>query len=314
MDTLIVHALNALLYASVMFLDRGRALPHLRRHAHRQSRPRQSLRVRRLRGRVGGGRSSSATCPSVLGYLAPRRGRGRGGRTGRRARAHAPAARSTSRAEEYQLLITFGLLLILEDLMRLIWGPYPLSVSALYEAMGSLTVGESIYPTYNLAGHRRGRDRRRRALGLRLPHAVRRGAARHLPESCAWPPRSGVNVNRVYVQAFTLGLLHGRARRAPSWCPSRARCSAWAWTRSSSPSWSWSSAGSGSLEGALVGALLVGVVRGARHHLLPGDRAGGALPHGRDGAARPAGRPLRARMSPLGTRSRDLLAVRPSRA
>src|SRR2546421_1107141 len=34
------------------------------------------------------------------------------------------------RAEEYQLLITFGLLLILEDLMRLIWGPYPLSVSA----------------------------------------------------------------------------------------------------------------------------------------------------------------------------------------
>src|ERR1700675_831637 len=31
------------------------------------------------------------------------------------------------RPEEYQLLITFGLLLILEDLMRLIWGPYRLS-------------------------------------------------------------------------------------------------------------------------------------------------------------------------------------------
>src|SRR5437870_11358208 len=54
------------------------------------------------------------------------------------------------RAEEYQLLITFGLLLILEDLMRLLWGPYPLSVSTLYEALGSLTIGESIYPTYNL--------------------------------------------------------------------------------------------------------------------------------------------------------------------
>ena len=45
---------------------------------------------------------------------------------------HAPA--SLKRAEEYQLLITFGLLLILEDLMRLIWGPYPLSASALSEA------------------------------------------------------------------------------------------------------------------------------------------------------------------------------------
>ncbi|MFQ5484927.1 MAG: branched-chain amino acid ABC transporter permease, partial [Desulfobacterales bacterium] len=30
------------------------------------------------------------------------------------------------RAEEYQLLMTFGLLLILEDVMRLLWGPYPL--------------------------------------------------------------------------------------------------------------------------------------------------------------------------------------------
>ncbi|MBI4562597.1 MAG: branched-chain amino acid ABC transporter permease, partial [Candidatus Rokubacteria bacterium] len=33
------------------------------------------------------------------------------------------------RAEEYQLLITFGLLLILEDLMHLVWGPYPLTSS-----------------------------------------------------------------------------------------------------------------------------------------------------------------------------------------
>src|SRR5262249_61649125 len=43
------------------------------------------------------------------------------------------------RAEEYQLLITFGLLLILEDLLRFIWGPYPLSASSLFEALGSLS-------------------------------------------------------------------------------------------------------------------------------------------------------------------------------
>src|SRR5262245_25295316 len=31
------------------------------------------------------------------------------------------------RAEEYQLLVTFGLLLILEDVIRLVWGGLPLS-------------------------------------------------------------------------------------------------------------------------------------------------------------------------------------------
>ena len=32
-----------------------------------------------------------------------------------------------TRAEEYQLLVTFGLLQILEDLVRLVWGGTPLS-------------------------------------------------------------------------------------------------------------------------------------------------------------------------------------------
>src|SRR3989449_1493468 len=52
------------------------------------------------------------------------------------------------RAEEDQLLVTFGLLMILEDLLRFIWGPYPLSASELFEHFGSLTIGDSLYPTY----------------------------------------------------------------------------------------------------------------------------------------------------------------------
>src|SRR5260370_22240233 len=54
------------------------------------------------------------------------------------------------RAEEYQLLVTFGLLMILEDLIRFIWGPYPLSASTLFSELGSFTLGDAIYPTYNL--------------------------------------------------------------------------------------------------------------------------------------------------------------------
>ena len=54
------------------------------------------------------------------------------------------------RAEEYQLLMTFGLLMILEDLMRLLWGPYPLSASVLWESLGSVSINGNPYPNYNL--------------------------------------------------------------------------------------------------------------------------------------------------------------------
>src|SRR5262249_59283111 len=45
------------------------------------------------------------------------------------------------RAEEYQLLVTFGLLLILEDLMRLVWGGTPLSADTLMDALPILHIG-----------------------------------------------------------------------------------------------------------------------------------------------------------------------------
>src|SRR4029453_3404027 len=44
------------------------------------------------------------------------------------------------RPEEYQLLVTFGFLLILEDVIRLLWGGSPLSASVLLEAFGSVSV------------------------------------------------------------------------------------------------------------------------------------------------------------------------------
>src|SRR3954462_2079377 len=54
------------------------------------------------------------------------------------------------RPEEYQLLVTFGLLMVLEDVMRFFWGPYPISATVLFEKMGSAQIGEFIYPRYNL--------------------------------------------------------------------------------------------------------------------------------------------------------------------
>src|SRR5712672_3929493 len=45
------------------------------------------------------------------------------------------------RAEEYQLLVTFGLLMILEDLMRFFFGGLPLSADALIDAVPSVRFG-----------------------------------------------------------------------------------------------------------------------------------------------------------------------------
>lgn len=54
------------------------------------------------------------------------------------------------REESYQLLLTFGILLILQDAVKMIWGFLPLSVPELYLALGGIDIGGRFYPTYNV--------------------------------------------------------------------------------------------------------------------------------------------------------------------
>src|SRR5438034_6537196 len=54
------------------------------------------------------------------------------------------------RQEEYQLLVTFGLLLVLEDVIRLLWGGTPLTASGLVDSLGLVRIGGLPYPVYNL--------------------------------------------------------------------------------------------------------------------------------------------------------------------
>src|SRR5438270_2067386 len=49
------------------------------------------------------------------------------------------------RPEEYQLLVTFGILMILEDVMRFVWGPYPVSATPLFVQMGRLSGWDWIF-------------------------------------------------------------------------------------------------------------------------------------------------------------------------
>lgn len=51
---------------------------------------------------------------------------------------------------DYQLLFTFGLILILADIMRMTWGTIPLSFGSVYVVYGNINIGNSLFPIYNL--------------------------------------------------------------------------------------------------------------------------------------------------------------------
>ena len=171
------------------------------------------------------------------------------------------------RAEEYQLLVTFGLLLVLDDAMRFVWGPNPLSASVVWEATGSISILGSTYPTYNLIVI---------VVGLlaavflwAFVYRTKFGVVlRATSQNMRMASALGVNVNRVYVQAFVLGCLMaglGGAIKAPRegavlGMGVDALILAFVVVVIGGP---------GSLEGALVGALLVGVVREAGIALFP---------------------------------------------
>src|SRR5262250_545453 len=201
MDTFIVHALTSLLYASVLFLIAGGltliyGVMRIVNLAHGNLYAFGAYVTAWAVGRL------AAAPVGLLFLLIP---------AGALAAAALGAILEPTllrpfyrRAEEYQLLITFGLLLILEDLMRLLFGPYPLSVSPLYEGLGSLAIGDSIYPTYNLAVIVIGGVA---AAGLwAFIYRTQFGIVlRATSQNMRMASALGVNVNRVYIEAFTLG-------------------------------------------------------------------------------------------------------------
>ena len=171
------------------------------------------------------------------------------------------------RPEEYQLLMTFGLLMILEDLIRLIWGPNPLSVTAVYAAFGSISIGDDRYPAYNLIIIATGIVaavflwafiyRTRFGVLLRATSQDKRTAS-----------ALGVNVNRIYLQAFTLGCFMAGLGGAIV-VPAQSAVLGMGVDALILAFIVVVIGGLGSLEGALAGALIVGVVREAGITFFP---------------------------------------------
>ncbi len=171
------------------------------------------------------------------------------------------------RPEEYQLLVTFGLLMILEDLLRFVWGPFPLSASALFENIGSIPIGESLYPGYNLV-----------VIGVGFAAAVFLWAfvyktkfgivLRATSQDMRVASALGVNVNRIYVQAFTIGCFMAGLGGAII-VPAQSAVLGMGVDALVLAFIVVVIGGLGSLEGALAGAFIVGVVREAGITLFP---------------------------------------------
>jgi branched-chain amino acid transport system permease protein len=163
------------------------------------------------------------------------------------------------RREEYQLLVTFGLLMILEDLIRFVWGPYPLSATILFSKLGSMPLGDFMYPRYNLlvvviAG----------VMAFFLWAFIYRTkfgiVLRATSQDMRRAAALGVNVNLVYVEAFTIGcFMAGLAGSII--VPSQPAVLGMGVDALVLAFIVVVTGGLGSLEGALVGALIVAIVR-----------------------------------------------------
>ncbi len=257
METLAVHVLNALLYASVLFLIAGGlsliyGVMRIVNLAHGNL---YAFGAYVTAWAVG---QALAGLPTALLYLLLPAGAVAAALLG--AILEPTLLRPLyRRAEEYQLLITFGLLLILEDLMRLIWGPYPLAASALFEAPGSLTLGETVYPTYNLAVIVVGGVAA--AALWAFVYKTKFGVIlRATSQNMRMASALGVNVNRVYVQAFTLGCFMAGLGGAII-VPQQGAVLGMGVDALVLAFVVVVIGGLGSLEGALLGALMVGVMR-----------------------------------------------------
>jgi branched-chain amino acid transport system permease protein len=171
------------------------------------------------------------------------------------------------RSEEYHLLVTFGLLMILEDIMKLLFGRTPLSAGDIMDRMGSIPVGRLIYPTYNLFVAAVGVGA---AIGLwAFIYRTKFGVIlRATSQDRRMAAALGINVSRVYVQAFAIGCFMAGLGGAVV-VPAQAAVLGMGVEVLILAFVVVVIGGLGSLQGALVGALIVSFVRTAGIQFFP---------------------------------------------
>jgi branched-chain amino acid transport system permease protein len=163
------------------------------------------------------------------------------------------------RDESFQLLLTFALVLMLEDAIRFTWGTAPRSTGGLYLVYGQLSVLGAAVPVYNLiviasslaiaAG-----------IGWLLTRTRFGRILRATAENREMAEALGVNMAAVYVRVFTLGTALGTLGGALV-IPATAAMSEMGIELIVEAFAVVVIGGLGSMRGAFVGALVVGLLR-----------------------------------------------------
>jgi branched-chain amino acid transport system permease protein len=163
------------------------------------------------------------------------------------------------RDETFQLLLTFALVLMLEDAIRFTWGPAPRSTAGLYLAYGQARILGAPVPVYNLiviaaslaiAG----------GIGWLLTRTAFGRIIRAAAENREMAEALGVNMAWLYVRVFTLGTGLGTLGGALV-IPATAAMSEMGIELIVEAFAVVVIGGLGSMRGALAGALVVGVLR-----------------------------------------------------
>src|SRR5262245_52402304 len=171
------------------------------------------------------------------------------------------------RDEAFQLLLTFALVLMFQDVFRFIWGSNPRSLDSAYLIYGTITKGDFGVPVYNIL-----------VIAAAIATAALLGAflqrtnygriLRATAENRVMAEALGVNVGRIYSAVFTLGALLGTTAGALV-VPTAAASLDMAVEFVVEAFAVVVIGGLGSMRGALAGALIVGLIRAYSIVLYP---------------------------------------------
>ncbi len=171
------------------------------------------------------------------------------------------------RDESYQLLITFGFLLMFQDTFRYLWGATPRTMDNVYLAYGTAHFLGIRVPTYNLLVIAASLAIAA-ILGLFLERTRTGRIVRATAENRDMAEGLGVNASKVFALVFTVGCMLGTVGGALV-VPSSAASLDMAVDLVVESFAVVVIGGLGSMRGALVGALIVGLMRASAISLMP---------------------------------------------
>jgi branched-chain amino acid transport system permease protein len=171
------------------------------------------------------------------------------------------------REEAFQLLLTFALVLMLEDVIRFVWGAAPYQLGGVYLAYGQLRLGAVSIPIYNFIVIAAGLLIAA-GMGLLLTRTRFGRIVRATAENRAMAEALGVDMGRVSRRVFTLGLVLGTVGGALV-IPAGAAVNEMGIELIVEAFAVVVIGGLGSMRGAFVGALIVGVLKAVAIAVYP---------------------------------------------